>query len=474
MESCTPFALTRERLSLGELTLFDVIAGSLARIRARDDLNAFVTVFEEEALRAARGIDEKIRSGRAGPLAGMIVGVKDNICVCGHRTTCASRMLENYVPPYHATAVERLIAADAIIIGKTNLDEFAMGSSSERSIFGPVLHPRDPARVPGGSSGGSAVAVATGMVHAALGSDTGGSIRQPAAFCGVTGLKPTYGRVSRYGLVAFAPSCDQIGPLAGNVEDVARVLRVISGRDARDATSADVPVPDFTLSPPGDAKNLRVGIPKEYFPASLDAEIAEAVLNGVELLAEAGASVHDVSLPHAEYAVPAYYCISMADTSSNLARFDGVEYGFRRPAETYQEMVTRSRTDGFGEEVKRRIMIGTHILSRGADRDYYLKARQVRRLVARDFEEAFEKVDVIITPTTPTTAFKRGECSKDPVAMFLADVFTVGGNLAGIPAISIPCGVDARGLPIGLQLYARAFDEATLLKAAGFLERSLG
>ncbi len=404
----------------------------------------------------------------------MTVAVKDNICVRGHRTTCASRMLENYISPYHATAVERLIAADAIIIGKTNLDEFAMGSSSERSIFGPVLHPRDPSRVPGGSSGGSAVAVATGMVHAALGSDTGGSIRQPASFCGVAGLKPTYGRVSRYGLVAFAPSCDQIGPLAGNVEDLARVLRVISGRDPRDATSADVPVPDFPLSPPDNVEGLRVGIAEEYFPSILSTEIGDAVMNAANVLAEAGASVHQVSLPHAEYAVPAYYCISMADTSSNLARFDGVEYGFRRSADTYQEMVMRSRTDGFGEEVKRRIMIGTYILSQGFDQDYYRKARQVRRLVAKDFEEAFEKVDVIITPTTPTTAFKLGDRTGDPVDMFLADVFTVGGNLAGIPAISVPCGADARGLPIGLQIFAPAFDETTLLKTAGFLEKRLG
>lgn len=467
------FERIKADLRSGAATCERVTAECLAAIDRGRSLNAFLSVRAEKALERARAVDRRIASGSAGPLAGMVVGVKDVIAMKGERVTCGSKILESFVAPYDATVIERLEAADAVIVGKTNMDEFAMGSSTENSAFGRVRLPQDEQRVPGGSSGGSAVAVKAGMSTMALGTDTGGSIRQPASFTGVVGLKPTYGRVSRYGLVAFASSFDQIGPFTLSVRDAATVLRVIAGRDERDATSADVPVPEYEQALTGDVRGLRIGIPKEYFGKALDPGIRAAVERQVEVLKSAGAKVLEVSLPHTEYTIATYYILATAEASSNLARYDGARYGYRaKNATDLMDMYTRSRSEGFGAEVKRRIMLGTYVLSAGYYDAYYRKGQKVRRLIQNDFLEAFKTVDCLVTPTSPSTAFKAGERLDDPLQMYLSDIYTTSANLAGIPGISIPCGNDAQGLPIGLQILGKHFDEATILRVGDFLEHS--
>ena len=461
-------------MTSGELSLPDLVEFYARRIEAEPSLNAFLDVYAEEAIDRARQVQEKWRSGEAGPLAGAVLAIKDNIAIQGKKLTCASRILADFVSPYNATVIERLLAADAIVLGKTNMDEFAMGSSNENSAVAPVHHPHDPERVPGGSSGGSAVAVAADLCTAALGSDTGGSIRQPAAFCGVVGLKPTYGRVSRFGLVAFASSLDQIGPFGRNVEDVARLLNVISGHDPMDSTSAPDPVPDFTQNLHTPPESLTIGLPVEYLSEEVQPEIVQAIETAKSLFADAGYSVREVHLPMTEYCIAAYYIICTAEASSNLARYDGARYGYRAAeAQDLEEMYRRTRSEGFGKEVKRRIMLGTYVLSAGYYDAYYRRALKVRTLIRRDFNQVFEACDVLLTPTTPTTAFRMGEKVQDPVSMYLSDIFTVSANLAGIPAISVPAGTDAQGLPIGVQLLGRPFDEATLLRTAAFLESHL-
>src|SRR5277367_6197773 len=389
----------------------------------------------------------------------------------GVRTTAGSKILDNFIPPYDCTAVARLEAAGAVILGKLNCDEFAMGSSNENSAYHPVHNPRDKSRVPGGSSGGSAAAVAAGMAVATLGSDTGGSIRQPASFCGVVGFKPTYGRVSRYGLIAFASSLDHIGPFANTVKEVALLLRTIAGRDPMDSTSADIPVPDYVAELDKPVKGLRVGVAKEYFGSGLDPEVRATVEAAIQKLAELGCEIIPVSLPHTEYAIPTYYIVATAEASSNLARYDGVRYEFRAKSNTLSEMYRRTRDAGFGVEVKRRIMLGTYALSAGYYDAYYLKAQKVRTLLTRDFDEAFKQVDAIVTPTSPTAAFKLGEKVDDPLAMYLADIYTVTANIAGIPGISVPCGETRDKLPIGMQIFAKHFDESTLLRVAHAYEQ---
>jgi aspartyl-tRNA(Asn)/glutamyl-tRNA(Gln) amidotransferase subunit A len=446
-----------------------------SRIRKDDpEIGAFLTLCEERALTQAGRVDKMAAEGKPLPsLAGVPVAIKDVMVTRGVRTTAGSKILDNFVPPYDSTAVTRLEAAGAVILGKLNCDEFAMGSSTENSAYRPVHNPRDKSRVPGGSSGGSAAAVAAEMAVATLGSDTGGSIRQPASFCGVVGLKPTYGRVSRYGLIAFASSLDHIGPFANTVKDAALVLLTIAGRDPMDSTSADVPVPDYVAELENPVKGLKVGVAKEYFGAGLDPEVRAAVEAAIQQLEELGCKVVPVSLPHTEYAIPTYYIVATAEASSNLARYDGVRYGFRAKASNLSEMYRRTRDGGFGIEVKRRIMLGTYALSAGYYDAYYLKAQKVRALLTRDFDEAFKKVDVIAAPTCPTTAFKLGEKVNDPLAMYLADIYTVTANLAGIPGISIPCGENHEKLPIGLQMFAKHFDEATLLRVAHAYEHSV-
>jgi aspartyl-tRNA(Asn)/glutamyl-tRNA(Gln) amidotransferase subunit A len=457
----------------GEAKPSQVCRDALDRIEKDNErLNAYITVNREAALNVAEAMDAGIQTAiRQKPLAGVPVAIKDNMCMTGVRTTCASRILGNYVPPHTATAVRKLEEAGAIIIGKTNLDEFAMGSSTENSAFGPARHPANEELVPGGSSGGSAVTVAAGHVPVSLGSDTGGSIRQPASFCGVVGLKPTYGRVSRYGLVAFASSLDQIGPFAANVHDAARALQVISGHDRYDSTSANELVPDYLAALTGDIKGLRVGVPPECFGEGLDPEVKEKVEAGIRRLADRGAQVVEISLPHTKYAIAVYYIIATAEASSNLARYDGARYGFRaEEARTLSEMYRKTRDEGFGAEVKRRIMLGTFVLSSGYYDAYYEKAQRVRQMLVNDFTEAFRKCDVIATPTAPTPAYRIGEKSNDPLAMYLGDIYTVTINLVGVPAISVPCGQSGTGLPIGLQLIGNHFDEARLLNAAYAVE----
>ena len=466
----------RKRLTSGGLKAVDVCRTALDRIESLSELNAFITVTADEAVAGAQAIDRAVERGeQLPPLAGTVMAVKDNMVLRGVRTTAGSRILFNYKPPYTATAVERLQAAGALIIGKTNLDEFAMGSSTENSAFGPVRNPWDSTCVPGGSSGGSAVAVAAGMAMGALGSDTGGSVRQPASLSGVVGLKPTYGRVSRYGLIAFGSSLDQIGPFANCVEDIARILGVIAGRDANDSTSSDVAVDDYVSAIEGDIRGLRVGIPREYYGVGLDAEVKDKVDGAIKKLEERGAEIVEISLPHTEYAVPVYYLIATAEASSNLARYDGVRYGFRAEgAANLKEMYSRTRDEGFGAEVKRRIMLGTYALSAGYYDQYYGKAQKVRSLIERDFREAFERCEVIATPTSPTPAFKLGEKADSPLEMYLSDIFTITANLTGAPALSLPCGLSSAGLPIGIQLIGKQFDEARLLRAAHNLEQGLG
>jgi aspartyl-tRNA(Asn)/glutamyl-tRNA(Gln) amidotransferase subunit A len=441
----------------------------------KDDprIGAYLTLSKDRALKQAARMDALAAKGEElPPLGGVPVAIKDVIATRGVRTTAGSKILGNYIPPYDCTAVARMEAAGAVVLGKLNCDEFAMGSSNENSAWHPVHNPRDLSRVPGGSSGGSAAAVAADMAVATLGSDTGGSIRQPASFCGVVGLMPTYGRVSRYGLIAFASSLDRIGPLTKTVKDAAIVLRTIAGRDAMDSTSADVPVPDYVAELEKPVRGLKLGVAKEYFGEGLDSEVRKSVEAAIQKLAKSGCEIVPVSLPHTAYAIPTYYIVATAEASSNLARFDGVRYGYRAAdARTLSEMYRRSRDQGFGAEVKRRIMLGTYALSAGYYDAYYLKAQKVRTLLVRDFEEAFKKVDAIVTPTSPTAAFKLGEKVDDPLSMYLADIFTVTANLAGIPGISVPCGETEENLPIGLQILGKHFDEATILRVAHACEQ---
>jgi aspartyl-tRNA(Asn)/glutamyl-tRNA(Gln) amidotransferase subunit A len=443
---------------------------------ASDDpkIGAYLTLSKERAMAKAAQIDSLAeKGGKLPPLAGVPVGIKDVLVTSGVRTTAGSKILRNYVPPYDCTAVARLEAAGAVVLGKLNCDEFAMGSSNENSAWKPVHNPRDLSRVPGGSSGGSAAAVAADMAVATLGSDTGGSIRQPASFCGVVGLKPTYGRVSRYGLIAFASSLDHIGPLTKTVKDAATVLRTIAGRDPMDSTSAELRVPDYVAELDKPVKALKIGVAKEYLGEGLDAEVRSAIESAIQKLASLGCEIVEVSLPHTKYAIPAYYLVATAEASSNLARFDGVRYGHRAAGvRSLSDMYRRTRDEGFGAEVKRRIMLGTYALSAGYYDAYYLKAQRVRTLLTRDFEEAFKKVDAIVAPTSPTAAFKLGEKVDDPLAMYLADIYTVTANLAGIPGISIPCGQTREKLPIGLQIFGKHFDEATILRVANAYEKA--
>lgn len=427
-------------------------------------LNSFLSIERGHALTRADALDQQTERL---PLDGMTIAVKDNICTKGMQTTCGSRILAGYKAQYDATAIERLSGAGGIVIGKTNMDEFAMGSSNETSAFGPVKNPWNTERVPGGSSGGSAAAVASGVVRTALGSETGGSVRQPASLCGIVGLKPTYGRISRYGLVAFASSLDNIGVFGRKTADVARVLAAIAGRDPLDATSADVPVPDYTAALNEEVGGKRIGIPRALFAEGLDSEIRDAVEKSIKNFQKMGAKIVEVELPYAKYGIAVYYIIATAEASSNLARYDGVRYGFRAEnAGSLREMYSKTREEGFGEEVKRRIMLGTYVLSSGYYEAYYSKAQKVRSLVKRDYQKAFAVCDVILTPTSPTTAFRLGEKSNDPIAMYLNDVYTVSANLAGVPAISIPSGVSSENLPIGTQIVGNFWSEATLLNLA--------
>jgi aspartyl-tRNA(Asn)/glutamyl-tRNA(Gln) amidotransferase subunit A len=433
--------------------------------KLNDTLNAFLEIDRVDALKRAEEVDQLIRtSGENGILAGVPIAIKDNICVRGLQASCGSHILGDYHPPYNATVVQRLLEAGAIIIGKTNCDEFAMGSSNENSAFGPVRNPWDVTRVPGGSSGGSAAAVAAGIVPVALGSDTGGSVRQPASLCGVVGLKPTYGRNSRYGLVAFASSLDQVGVFASNVNDVATVLGVIAGRDPHDATTADVAVPDYRATLTGDIQGIRIGFPRALFGKGLDREVAAAVEQAVDDYRRLGAEVVEIELPNAQYAIAVYYIIATAEASSNLARFDGVRYGFRaEEAPELRQMYRKTREEGFGPEVKRRIMLGTYVLSAGYYDAYYRKAQQVRSLIKQDFRRAFEKCEAIVTPTSPTPAFAIGEKVDDPLAMYLNDIYTVTANLVGVPGLNMPCGLSSKRLPIGMQLLGPYWAEPTLL-----------
>ncbi len=455
----------------------DVVQASLACVdKTNKDLNTYLTVLHDDALRQAEEIDKKVEEKRPlGPLAGVPVAIKDNIMVRKVRTTCASKILGNYKAPYDAFVTERLRAADAVFIGKTNMDEFAMGSSTEFSAFGVTRNPWEKSRIPGGSSGGSAVAVAARTVPLSLGSDTGGSIRQPAGLCGVLGMKPTYGRVSRYGLVAFASSLDQIGPFSHSVEDMAVMLNIISGKDLRDSTSVDKAVPNFSDELAKPIKGLKVGLVKEYSIGGLDKEVEKAVKDTAAVLKKLGAEIKEISLPNSDYALAVYYIIAPSEASSNLARFDGMRYGFRNAkAANLIEQYGFNRDDGFGPEVKRRIMIGTYALSSGYYDAYYAKAQKVRTLIKNDFDQAFKEVDLILTPVSPTPAFKIGEKSDDPLTMYLSDIFTIPSNLAGIPGISVPCGFNSQGLPIGAQFYANHFQDGLLIRVAqSYLKETL-
>jgi aspartyl-tRNA(Asn)/glutamyl-tRNA(Gln) amidotransferase subunit A len=459
----------RTAIAEKRVTASGLVEQFYSKIKADDpEIHAYLALAEDRAFTQAKHIEGLVSQGAPlPPLAGVPLGIKDVMVTKGVRTTAGSKILENFIPPYDCTAVAKLEAAGAIVLGKLNCDEFAMGSSNENSAYGPVHNPRDTSRVPGGSSGGSAAAVAAGMAVATLGSDTGGSIRQPASFCGVVGLMPTYGRVSRYGLIAFASSLDHIGPLTKTVKDAAILLGVIAGHDPLDSTSAKVLVSNYEADLAKPVNGLKIGIPAEYFGEGLDAEVRAAVEAGIAKLRSAGCEIVPISLPHTAYAVPTYYVIATAEASANLARFDGVRYGHRaKGASTLSEMYRKSRDEGFGAEVKRRIMLGTYALSSGYYDAYYLKAQRVRTLLTRDFEEAFQKVDAIVTPTAPTAAFKIGEKSDDPLAMYLADIYTVTADLAGIPGISVPCGQTKSGLPIGLQILGKHFDESTVLRVA--------
>lgn len=461
-------------LKNNKATCVSLVENYLVNIDRHKHLNAFITVFEKtKLLKRANTIDLKIQSNAAGKLAGMVVAVKDAIVVKNERNTSGSKILEKYTSPYSATVIDRLENEDAIIIGKANLDEFAMGSSNENSAYGNVLNPLDTSRVPGGSSGGSVVAVAAGLSTAALGSETGGSVRLPASFCGVVGLKPTYGRISRYGLSAFASSFDQIGPIGNNVEDTAVITEVIAGIDSHDSTSSDMIVPNYRNELRKGVDGLRIGIPKEYFGKGLDSEIENNIRDTINKLTKAGAEIVDVSLPYTEYGIATYYILVTAEASSNLARYDGIRYTHRSAqADTISETFVKSRSEAFGEEVKRRIMLGTYVLSAGYYDAYYKKAQKVRTLIKKDFENVFSnKIDCLLAPTSPTVAFKFGEKTNDPLAMYLSDVYTVNINIAGNPAISVPCGKNSDKMPIGIQVIAKDFDEAMCFRVASEIEK---
>jgi aspartyl-tRNA(Asn)/glutamyl-tRNA(Gln) amidotransferase subunit A len=466
----------RAALSAKKISARELAAEFYERIDGRNpELNAFLTLSRERAYAQAGRVDNAVARGEPLPaLAGVPIAIKDVLSTTGIRTTCGSRILESYVPPYDATAVERLDRAGAVFLGKTNCDEFAMGGSNENSAYGPVRNPVALDHVPGGSSGGSAAAVAAGLAVASLGTDTGGSIRQPGAYCGVPGFMPTYGRVSRYGLVAFASSLDKIGPFAANVADVAAVTAVIAGHDPNDSTSADVPVPDYSAELGKPLDWLRIGVPEDYFGEGLDSEVRAKVEEGIALLQKLGCRRVPLKMPHTDYAIAAYYLIATAEASSNLARYDGVRYGLRVPGATLTEMYRNTRERGFGPEVKRRIMLGTYALSAGYYDAYYLRAQKARALIAQDFADAFQKVDAIVTPTSPTPAFRLGEKTSDPLQMYLADIYTVTGSLAGVPGISIPCGKTKAGLPIGMQIFGPHFSEGRVLQVADAFEKAGG
>ena len=463
-----------EMLKKGEVTSQEVTASVFKRIKAvESQVHAYVTLTEELAMHRAQEADEKIKKGEMTLLTGIPLALKDILCTDGIRTTCSSRILENFIPPFDATVVKKLKAAGAVFTGKTNMDEFAMGSSTETSYFGVTRNPWDLDRVPGGSSGGSAAAVAAGECIAATGSDTGGSIRQPASLCGIVGLKPTYGRISRFGLIAFASSLDQIGPMTKDVEDTAILLNFLCGHDPMDSTSINLPVPDYTKSLKKDLKGIRLGIPDEYFIEGLDPEVRGAIERAIQIMEGLGATSQKVSLSHTKYALAIYYLIAPSEASSNLARYDGVKYGYRsKDGENLLEMYINTRSQGFGQEVKRRIMLGTYALSAGYYDAYYRKASQGRTLIRKDFEEAFKECDLIVTPTAPTPAFKLGEKTTDPLQMYLSDIFTIPCNLAGLPGISIPCAFSREGLPIGLQLFAPSFQEEKLIHGAYAFEQA--
>jgi aspartyl-tRNA(Asn)/glutamyl-tRNA(Gln) amidotransferase subunit A len=463
-----------KKLRAGEFSSVELAQAIFDRISAYDErIHAYLTLDREAALDQARRADARLSNQEnVSPLLGIPIAIKDNFLTRGLRSTAASKILGDFVPPYDATTVQKLRAAGAVIVGKTNLDEFAMGSSAENSAFFPTRNPWNLERIPGGSSGGSAAAVAADECIAALGTDTGGSIRQPAACCGVVGLKPTYGRVSRYGIIAFASSMDQVGPMTKDVRDSAFLLEAIAGRDLADSTSIDRPVPRYADGLTGEINGLRIGVPKEYFVSGMQADVAQAVREAIGELAKNGALIEEISLPHTEYAVAVYYIVATAEASSNLARYDGMRYGYRADADDLTETYRISRDEGFGAEVKRRVMLGTYALSAGYYDAYYLKAQRVRALIKRDFDEAFQRCDVIVTPTTPTTAFKLGEKMQDPLQMYLSDIYTISINLAGLPALSLPCGFDQEGMPIGMQVIGKHFDEGTILRVAHHYEQA--
>lgn len=466
-----------EKLKRKEVSSVEVTKEVLNRIgEVEERIRAFVTITRDEALKDAEEADRRFSSGKdITPLTGIPVSIKDIFCTKGIKTTCASRILEGFIPPYDATVVKKLKGSGVVIVGKNNMDEFAMGSSTENSAFHITKNPWDLERIPGGSSGGSAASVAAGEAYASVGTDTGGSIRQPASLCGVVGMKPTYGRVSRYGMIAFASSLDQGGPITKDVKDCAILLNAIAGYDPLDSTSINQPVPDYLKAIEGGVRGLKIGIPKEYFVEGMDSEVEKVVTDAADALEKEGAVIEDISLPHTEYAVAAYYLVATAEASSNLARYDGVRYGYRSSlAGGLMDMYCTTRDEGFGAEVKRRIMLGTYALSAGYYEAYYKKACQVRTLIKRDFEEAFKKVDIILTPTSPTPAFKVGEKVDDPLKMYLSDIFTIPCNLAGLPGLALPCGFGSNGLPIGMQLIGKPLDEATLLKAGYYYQGITG
>lgn len=463
----------REMLDTKQISATELCKEYSDSIKAKDsDVLGYITVTEDEALKNAEKAQEIIDKGEAKALTGIPLAIKDNICIDGIRTTCASKMLENFVPPYDANVIEKLKAENYVLLGKTSMDEFAMGGSTQTSAFAKTRNPFDLSRVPGGSSGGSAAVVSAGLAPAALGSDTGGSIRQPASFCGVTGLKPTYGRVSRYGLVAFASSLDQIGPIANSAVDCGTILNVICGKDSRDATSANKPAEDFNAKVGKDIKGMKIALPKEFFADSTDDEVKNAVLAAAKKYEEMGATLVDCSMKSLKYAVSAYYLVASAEAASNLSRFDGIKYGLRGEGRTFDEMIRDSRTRGFGDEVKRRILLGNYALSSGYYDAYYLKALALKQQIIKEYNEIFENADVILTPTAPTVAYKIGEQETDPVKMYLADICTVTVNIASLPAISVPCGYNADGMPIGMSLVGRKWDEATLIQTADAFEKT--
>jgi aspartyl-tRNA(Asn)/glutamyl-tRNA(Gln) amidotransferase subunit A len=466
----------QEALALKKISARELAADYYKRIDARNpELNAYLTLSQDRAFAQADRVDALVAAGKPLlPLAGVPIAVKDVISTRGVRTTCGSKILENYIPPYDATAVQRLEDAGAVILGKTNCDEFAMGSSNENSAYGPVRNPEAPDRVPGGSSGGSAAAVAARLAVVSLGTDTGGSIRQPGSFCGIPAMMPSYGRVSRYGLIAFASSLDRIGPFATNVHDIATVLQIIAGRDTNDSTSTTAPVPDYRAEAEKPVKGLRIGIPKEYFGAGMDPEVRKKVEAGIELYRKLGCEIREIRMPHTDYAIAVYYIIATAEASSNLARYDGVRYGLRVEGDSLLSMYRKTRGAGFGPEVKRRIVLGTYVLSAGYYDAYYLKGQKVRSLIAQDFRDAFTKVDAIVTPTSPVPAFKLGERTDDPLQMYLADIYTVTGSLAGVPGISVPCGKVCGKLPVGLQIFGPPFGEGRVLQLARAFEQAGG